>query len=522
MRWRIFVNSLRRNSRRSELVFQVFFFLFGAAFVAVTSAAFFGGTLGMIRIERTDLLDLLLWAIFLVWQLAPILFEGYSPGLSFREVARYPISFRAFFLLSSAYGISDPAAITCLLWLLGMWLGVLVERPQWALPAALALLLFALFNLLLSRIVIGLFERFQSTRKGRERMVFLMLIVMLLPQFLQFATGYWTNMRIFRLPAWLLAMVAPVRELSPPGVTAHAFVLNGDLEIGALGSLVLYLGLTFFLLWRQLHAVFQGEIYAESYTVRRELKVRQGWRLPLMDDVTATIVEKELRYIRQSSRLVLQLIYPPIIFLFLAFNGPGRKLLFARSPQGVLAGIAAFMLLSVPNLAYNIFGMDKEAFGRWLLSPLPMRKVLMAKNLVHGCIFAALYLLVAAIVVAISHVPLLSAATVTLTFFSVLLVQLGAGNLFSVYWPKRIELTQMNSRMVSTAAGFASMLVTLPLIVLGGMVIFVSSYWQLWWLPPLCVLLILGASFKLYSYLLNRSAHYTWEHIEEITGNLGA
>ncbi|HZD95962.1 MAG TPA: hypothetical protein VE133_17000, partial [Candidatus Sulfotelmatobacter sp.] len=124
LRWQLFVNGLRRQSRRTELGMHVIWLLMGSLFVLVFSAGFFFGTFGLLKIKRPDLLDLLLWAIFLVWQLAPILFEGYSPGLNFREVARYPVSFRLYFFLASAYGIADPAAITCLLWLFSMWLGV--------------------------------------------------------------------------------------------------------------------------------------------------------------------------------------------------------------------------------------------------------------------------------------------------------------------------------------------------------------------------------------------------------------
>jgi hypothetical protein len=522
LRWRLFVNSLRRPTRGAELGLQALWFIFGGGFVLLTCAGFFGGAIALIRIERTDLLDLLLWGVFLVWQLAPILFEGYSPGLNFREVARYPISFRVYFLLSSAYGMADPAAITCMLWLLSMWLGVVVARPAWAFTAAIALLLFAALNLLLNRIVIGLFERFQSTRRGRERMVFLMFVLLLLPQFLQFVTGYWTNFRVLKLPAWILDAVVPLREFSPPGVAAKVFLLHGGAELWALGGLLLYGCLAFLLLQRQLRTVHQGEIYAEAYTVRREMKVQQGWRVPLVDGVTAAIIEKELRYVRQTSRLLLQLIYPPIIFLLIAFNGPSRKFIAVSSPGGLLAGMAGFMLLSVPNMAYNNFGMDKEAFGRWLLSPSPLTKVLLAKNLTCGGIFLTLYLIVAGILTAISHIGLVAAATVTVGFLAILVVQLGAGNLVSVYWPKRIELAKMNSKMVSNAAGLASLLVMLPLMAIAGVVAFASWYWQLPWLPLLCGLIILAASLKVYLYLLDRSAQYAWQHIEEITGNLGA
>jgi hypothetical protein len=522
LRWQLLVNSMRRPGRRAELALQVVWTLMGSGFVLAGCIGFFFGAFGLLRINRPDLLDLLLWAVFIIWQLAPILFEGYSPGLNFREVARYPVSFRVLFSLNAAYGLSDPAAVACVLWLFSFWLGVSFARPGWALIAMAALLLFAVFNLLLNRIVIGLFDRFQSTRKGRERMVFVMLMFLVLMNIVQVNASSWATKKGFKFPPWATQAVANVREFSPPGMASRIFSLHGLSALWAFGGLLLYGCLALLLLRHQLRRIYQGEVYAEAYTVRRELKVREGWRLPFVDDVTAAIVEKELRYIRQSSRLVLQIIYPPIIFLIVAFNGPGWKRLFAGRPQAVLAGMAAFMLMSVPNLAYNVFGMDKEGFGRWLLSPPPLRKILMAKNLTHGGILASLYLIVAALVLAIARVGVLPAITVTVSFFAILILQLCAGNVVSVHWPKRVELTRMASKMASNAAGLASLAVMIPLSAIIAAVILASRLWHLAWLPLLCGAIVFAASLKLYSFVLDWAARYTWEHVEQITGNLGA
>jgi hypothetical protein len=80
----------------------------------------------------------------------------------------------------------------------------------------------------------------------------------------------------------------------------------------------------------------------------------------------------------------------------------------------------------------------------------------------------------------------------------------------------------MASRMASTAAGFASLLVVLPLGALWGAVGLAAWYWQLPWLPLALGLAILAGALKLYSYFLDRAATYTYAHIEEIAGNLGA
>lgn len=522
LRWRLFVNSLRRPNRGAELGLQALWIILGSMLVLLLCAAFFGAALTMFQSERADFLDLLLLALFLIWQLAPILLEGYSPGLNFREVARYPIAFRTYFLLNLAYGLSDPAAIACLLWLFSIWLAVFMARPDLALAAALAFLLFALFNLFCNRIVVGLFERFQSTRKGRERMVLLMLVLLLLPQLLQFATGAWARGGTFRLPPWLIDAINLVREYFPPGLATHAFLYAWPAAFSPFAGLLLCAALFLLLLLRQLRSVFQGEIYAETYKVQRELKVYPGLKVPALDEVTSAIVEKELRYVRQNSRLLLQLIYPPIIFLLLAFYGPGRRMSFAGNPAGLLIGLASFLLLSLPNMAYNVFGLDKEGFGRWLLSPMPLRKVFLAKNITHGGILALLYFVVTLALAAAAPISLLQIATVTVGFFAVLIIQLAAGNMVSVHWPKRIDLTQMASRMASTAAGFTSLLVILPLGAFWAAAGFAAWYWRLPWLPLAIGLAILAAGLKLYSHLLDRAAAYTYAHIEEIAGNLGA
>jgi len=513
---------MRRRARRAEVGMQMLGGVFAGGFVLLVSTGFFGGAYALLEAQRPDLLDLLLFILFFIWQLAPALFEGFSPGLNFREVARYPISLRLYFLLNTVYGLSDPIALACCFWLFCVWLAIRIRQPEWAIPAAFAFLLFAIFNLLCNRVITGLLERFQSTRKGRERIVLITLVIMLMPQLLQFATGNWTRMPAMNLPPWLLTLVPFVRGSLPSGMAARAFLFSGREELLALTGLVIYSAIALLLLWQQLRGVYLGEIYSESFVARTELEIQPGWRFPGLDEVTSAIVEKELRYLRQNSRLLLQLVYPPVIFLLMAFNSPMRRMSFGAKPSGLIAGMGGFMLLALPNFAYNTFGLDKEAFGRWLLSPLPLRKVLIAKNVAQGSLFAILFLVIAIVFAFVSHTGFLQEATVTLAFFAVLIIQFAAGNLVSVYWPRRVDLTQMNSRMASQAAGFASLLVLLSIGALAGLTMLLAWYWQLSWLPLLVAIVSLAASLPLYSFLLNRTVTYTYEHLDEITSNLGA
>ncbi len=92
VRGQLFVNSLRRPNRRVELVVQGVGMISACVFVLALAAGVFTATLTALRNSQSWILGLLLWAIFLVWQFATMLIEGYSPGINFREIARYPVS----------------------------------------------------------------------------------------------------------------------------------------------------------------------------------------------------------------------------------------------------------------------------------------------------------------------------------------------------------------------------------------------------------------------------------------------
>lgn len=487
-------------------------------FVFGCGIGFFFGAMAAVQSAELWVLGMLLWIVFLIWQLAPVLFEGYSPGLNFREVARYPIPFRVYYLLNLGYGLIDPAALTGMLWLCGVWIGITVARPRWTLAAALGLLAFALLNLFCNRLLIGLLDRFQSSRKGRERMMVFLLVLMLAPQVIQVLAINWKRVSGVVPSKSLLGFLGPVNRVLPPTLVADFISSHGLSQLLPLLLLGVYGAILALLLQSQAKKIYLGETYSETHVAAAQLKVRPGWKVPGVDDTLVAIAEKELRYVRQNSRLLVQLVYPFIIFP-LMFLGRGPTAAFFRA-KGAAAGplgfLAAFLLLSVANLGYNIFGVDQEGFGRWLLSPVPLEKIIAAKNIAHATIFVGMYLLVAAISLAVTRVTLLSVATITIGFLGLLIVQFSAGNMISAHWPRKIDLTRMSSRATSNAAGFASLLVTLPSGLLVGGVILLGAWSGLPWLPLVAAIVFLLIAIRFYFYFLGRVSTYLYEHLEEM------
>jgi hypothetical protein len=448
------------------------------------------------------------------------LLEGYSPGLNFREVARYPVSFRLYVLLNAAYGLFDPAAIASLFWLFSIWLAIVIARPSWALGAAFLFGVFALLNLLCNRIVVGVFERFQSTRRGREMVAAALLLLMLLPQMFNLAVNGWIRVHRFHPPQWIWDALATLRRFTPPRLIVQSMEHWSTDALVGLALLLIYPVLAAILQLRQLRRVYSGEIYTESFRVERELKVRPGWRFPGMDESSSAILEKELRYLRQNSRLLVSLAYPLVLFLFM-LGGPGKRGFPFAGGNNLLGFFAAVLAFSMTGLSYNIFGMDRDGFGRWLLSPLPLERVIRIKNLAHAALLSAIYVAGTIAMAVMRPVPAETLVAVTAAFFCVLILQLAVGNVVSVYWPKRVEFTQVTSRSTSSAAGFASLVVIMPVMIIGSMVVLLTSYARMTWLPMAAGLTGLVISVMAYYWLTQWAVGHAEATLEQIAGELG-
>jgi hypothetical protein len=487
-----------------------------------TSAGFCAGTIFILRGGKPQFLQLLLWIIFLFWQVFPLTVEGFSPGMNFREVARYPVSLRLFVMLNVAYGLFDPAALAGLLWLLSMWIGILIERPQWAIPAAFLFLVFAALNVLCNRIVMGVFERFQSTRKGRERVVAILLVLMILPQMINLVVNGVVNVRQVHLPAWTHGIVYSFLYVSPPGLVVESLLPEKGNVALTFGLLLGYVALAIVLQVRQLRATYLGEIYSETFRTNADLKIKPGWKLPGLSESVSAIVEKELRYIRLNSRLLVSFAYPVIVFVVVLLGRPAKGFAFsAWTGTGTLGAFAALMAISVSNMAYNTFGMDREGFGRWLLSPLPLNRILIAKSIAQGLVTAIVYMIGAVAVLLLRHVPLEMFLAITTGFVALLIIHLGVGTVVSSFWPKRVEVTQMRSRMTSSAAGLASLLVMLPTGAIVAIVVVGTWSFDLRWLPLAAAAVGLLFSIQVYRWLSAWAVRHANAHLEEIASQLG-
>ena len=164
LRWQLFFNSVRSTRGTMELASRL---IIGS----IMTVGALGGALGMgsaawffLSNGKAALMPLLLWSVFLFWQLFPVMATAFTENLDSSNFLRFPLSYPSYFLIQLAYGSFDPATAVGSLWLLGITIGIAVARPSLVPWTIVVLFTFAVVNILLARLIFAWVERWLARR----------------------------------------------------------------------------------------------------------------------------------------------------------------------------------------------------------------------------------------------------------------------------------------------------------------------------------------------------------------------
>ncbi|MFZ0863069.1 MAG: hypothetical protein WAN18_20565 [Candidatus Sulfotelmatobacter sp.] len=530
LRWRMFLNSLRSKRGKMELASRLIVTLVFAVgglggFAAATGFAWY-----FVSQKDAEYLAILLWPIFFFWQLFPVMSTAFTNNPDSAELLRFPLSYRSYFLIRLAYGFFDPASALGTVGLLGILLGVSIARPflfPWAL---LVLLTFALFNLVLMQTVFAWLERWLAQRRTREIMGVLFILFMLSFQLIGPMMG-----RLGRSPhpefSRAVQIGTQVQAVLPPGLaansiaqTSHAQFLPGFASLLLLGTLTLAIGT---LLHLRLRAQFHGENLSEAAVrpaVPQVNGMQVGWNLPGFSQSVAAVFEKEMRYLARSGPMLLTLIMP--IFMLLIFRlGPMNSLRhsnsFSRTPDMAFPGAAAYAILVLTNPVFNSFGGDGGGIQFFYASPVNFRQIILAKNLTHASILVAN---TAFAWIAVSYLYGAPHLAVSVATFAGLLfaapLNFTAGNLLSIYAPKKRDFSAFGRQNVSQTTVLASFGVQIVIVGLGVAAFTIARLYKNLWLATLLFLVLAAMSIPVYLLVLRRLNSIALQRRETLVAEL--
>ena len=528
LRWRIFVNSLRTVRGRLELASRIFI---GLAFVVggIGGAVGLGGAAWFLLSQgNPEWLGVLLWPVFLFWQLFPLMATAFTENVDSSTLLRFPLSYPSYLLIRLAYGSLDPATTVASLWLLGIALGIGFAQPKVFPWTAVVLLTFAAVNILLARMIFAWLERWLAQRRTREIMGVLFFLFILSLQLigpLISAYGHKPKPETRLLGRELSSAQRPL----PPGLAAAAIagMAQGRAQSSLLSFLLLALyGIAFFwLLNFRSRAEYYGENLSESDR-RKTLPegapaVRRGWNVPGLSGPVTAVFEKELRYLSRSGPMLFTLIVP--LFMLAVFRSSGKNEgLFAHAPELTFPLGAAYSLLLLTNLSYNNFGADGGGIQFLFASPVRFRQIMLGKNLAHSSIFVLEVIVVWLGTCLLYRPPSVEVTLATLAgILFALPIDLAAGNLFSIYSPSRIEAGVFGRQRASLTTVLASFAIRGALFGVGAIMLWLSRHYGDFGTEVLIFLLPAGFAFLTYALALNHVDKIALDHRENLISQLG-
>lgn len=550
LRWRIFVNSLRGKGATGELVVKIISYPFLALIILGPAVGAGFGSYYLVSKDMVSLLAIPLWIIFALWQFIAVNTSTTGPSFDLSSLIRFPIRYSDYLLIRLSFGLLDPPTLAGIACLFSMSIGIAIAAPELFPWAAFGLVIYAVCNILFSRMVYSWMERWMAQRRTRELLTGVILAASLGAQFVaQYAQRLGTGRHHTPSSPLLLKaahILVNINWLLPPGLTAasidhfHRGVL--PVAVAALGGLIIYTTAFLLILHLRLHAEYRGENLSEApAAAAAKTKSASGKQnrasaagvapsgaasFAFLPATVAACLIKEIRYLLRSGPKLYVLIMPVfIVFLFamrtsgLNYAGLGRHGL-----EGMLFtyGCAYTQLIFV-GLIYNSMGGDGAGVQFYYIAPARMRDVMLAKNLLTFVIFAieaVLVYIVSALVSAAAPVDL-AAATLAWSLFT-LLLSMSIGNVRSITSPKAMDPAKVRSQNVNGISSLISLVVVAACVGLGTLVFFLCRYLHTgYWIAVAIFSVLAALAFVLYILVLRQLDSIAAKNVEDLTKVLG-
>ncbi len=497
LRWALLKNGLQRKNNRWDLIGMIFAAVTSGILVLGLCFAFYAGTYFFLTKGRASWIALLFWALFLWWQVFPILATGFGTTFQFKNLLRFPLSLKAFYLLGLGYGFADFAAVSGMCWTASMLVGAGVARIRVVPALLLVCAMFVLLNVTLERLLGSWLEKVLAKRRSRELFLGFFVLAMVSMNFLSPALqryGDSARPTVLNFVPYLWWLPG---SLAGNAVAGAATSNTPALYIGLMGLLVWLTVLSIFL-WRRFKAQYSGEELSEGAAPDKRKKksgigtvvggrgaeqstLSGGWiSVPFISPQVTGVIVKEFYYVVRNGFSFVTFLLPPIMVVFFTFQFTGKTSPLkehAFGPEMFFPAIMAYLILILLSPAYNSFSFEGKGIQCYFMAPIRFRDVLLGKNLfLAGLVTIELGISLTVLVYRVGWptTPRFF-ATIGAAIFAIT-GQLTIANWSSLSFPKKMEIGKMKGQRNSGVAVWTAFGVQ---ILVGGIatVVLLAARW---------------------------------------------
>lgn len=529
MRWSMFRHGLKSTQGAVELGARVVVMVIYSGMGLGLATGLGGGAYAIASHDQWPFLPALMWVVFFLWQVVPVSLASFQQQFDMGGLLRFPVGFGTFYLLHLVFGLIDLSTIMGAFCCTGIWLGVTLARPEFAVRAALSLLLFAVFNILTVRAISAWIDRWLAQRRTREIVMALFLLALVSINFFNPALrgdskGPWISPKVLKVGARYVKLADTAQGWLPPGLVARGIHSVHDAvparEAAVVGLMCLYVFCAGGVLGVRLRREYRGENLGEAPSRKTAEKRTREWLLDGSGPIAATM-EKELRTLLRALPLLYGLGAPLLmVFVFSGLFKKGGDTSIGHVPFGLLVCLA-YAMVGFTQLFYNNLGTEGAGIQLLFLSPTPIRTVLFAKNLFHALLFCVDTVLVYIAAALRYGAPAAMDLLIVGAWLSFALpVHLTAGNAFSIAMPYRVNMGRLSRQKGSQANALLSMTVQLGVLGLGAGVFVLGAVLHKPWLGVPVFLLLGAVTGYVWFRLLPRFGAMAGRHRDELIAKL--
>lgn len=229
--------------------------------------------------------------------------------------------------------------------------------------------------------------------------------------------------------------------------------------------------------------------------------------------IVAACLRKEWAVLRGSGMQLIRLLIP-IVFIIVLNRG-----VFSRHPAYFLPGAIAYVLAGVMAGLYNIFGADGLGVQIYLLAPVRMRDVIVAKNLTSLALIVVEAGLAWLVVLALTHSPISAGTQISAGLWTVFVIaaNLTLGTMRSIqaprkFDPRRAQIQTRRGTPTDRTSGLLILAVLFGSLVLEIPVTYLSRYFNAPWLGALIFGPLAAGAVLAYVLLLENAEKLMMDH----------
>lgn len=397
-----------------------------------------------------------------VWVIWPVLSAGVDDHSELTRYASFPISSFRLMVASTLASLFEPRALVVYAPLFGASLGYLAERPNglgWL--SGLLFVAYVFMNAAVARIGLHLVLNVLRHRRGTEMLGGGFVAMLIAASFIPPVDMSWLSQLreggISAVPDAVITEATVALGRFPTGYFAHGLLMaaigqDADWLADGLALIELTM-LALVIAWGlllQFHR--QSGVQSSSQAATRAVNPFVSTR-----SIFSTLLAREALDVLNNPKVRLLASVPFVLSIVLKLLS-GRALfaffLGQTADAWVLGSLALYgALVLASTFSQNAFAYDGHGFSVFLVAPVPLGLVLMAKNVVHASAGAALGVLVVLFYAAYfsSGTPS-DAWCALLAVITLIPVLLTAGNFLSLYFPVKFHANLKRRDKVPLAA----------------------------------------------------------------------